>query len=180
LSALVAVQRFRGHGSVWEGELETSVRATRAAIEGLAPRFAAGGGSIVLGGSVASRFVAPEQPVGYHVAKAALRQMARYYAVVLGPRGIRVNVVSPAAMIKSDAGRATPRPLRALYGRVIPLGRAPSTEDVAQAVVFLCGPRAALITGQDLVIDGGLSLLTHEALAKMSLSAPSGKKGRRP
>jgi NAD(P)-dependent dehydrogenase (short-subunit alcohol dehydrogenase family) len=181
LKTLVAVQRFRGEGDPWDGELQTIVRATRDAIESLAPKFAADGGSIVLAGSVASRFVAPEQPVGYHVAKAALRQLARYYAVALGPRGIRVNVVSPAVMVKRDsrASRRLQARLRALYRRVIPLGRAPTAEDVADGVVFLCGPRAALITGQDLVIDGGLSIITHEALARLTTREPRRRKGSR-
>jgi NAD(P)-dependent dehydrogenase (short-subunit alcohol dehydrogenase family) len=183
LSALVAVQRFRGEGDPWQGEIETSVRATRDAVEALAPRFARGGGSIVLAGSVASHLVAAEQPAGYHVAKAALRQLARYYAVVLGPRRIRVNLVSPAAMVKRDS-RAT-RDVRAreqaLLSRVIPLGRAPRANEVAGVVAFLCGPRAALITGQDLVIDGGLSLLAHEGLARrLSTGRAERKGGRRP
>jgi NAD(P)-dependent dehydrogenase (short-subunit alcohol dehydrogenase family) len=115
---------------------------------------------------VASQFVAPEQTAAYHVAKAALVQLARYHAVRLGPRGIRVNLVSPAAMVKRES-RPSSRAWVAAQRKAIPLGRAPSADEVAAGVLFLCGSGAAMITGQDLVIDGGLTLVTHESLARL-------------
>lgn len=169
LDSLVFFQRFRGGGDSWDGELAVSLTASRTLIEGLAPRFAAGGArSIVLVGSNAGRLVAAEQPASYHVAKAALIQLMRYYAVALGPKGLRVNAVSSGTLVKEESAAfyaSQPR-LRALYESVIPLGRMGRSEDVVGAVEFLCGAKASFITGQELVVDGGVSLLMQESLAR--------------
>src|SRR5262249_6872117 len=95
LSSLVFLQRYRGDGDAWTGELAVSLTATRVLLEGLADDFdPAGDRSVVLVTSNAGRFVARDRTAAYHAVKAALRQLARYYAVQLGPRGVRVNVVS--------------------------------------------------------------------------------------
>jgi NAD(P)-dependent dehydrogenase (short-subunit alcohol dehydrogenase family) len=162
VASAVLVQRFRGDGDAWTGELAVTLTATRTVIETLADGgFATTGASVVLVSSNASRLVADEQGPGYHAAKAGLRQLARYYAVTLGPHGVRVNCVSPGAVRKETAEQ-----LEQLYGRVTPLGRMASPQDVADAVSLLCDDRARFVTGQDLAVDGGLSLLWQETLAR--------------
>lgn len=169
LASLVLVQRFRGEDDPWQGELDVSVTATRGLIERLQDSFAERpNGAIAIVSSNASRLVADEQSVGYHAAKAALRQMTRYYAVALGPRGIRVNCVSPGSVLKDESSPLlrTNEPLLELYRRTTPLGRMGRPEDVADAIAFLCSPQASFITGVDLVVDGGLSLLWQESLIR--------------
>lgn len=165
----VFLQRFRGEGDTWQGECETSLTATRDAIEALVERFAPEGNrAIVLVGSIASRFVSDSQPVGYHVAKAGLVQLARYYAVRLGPRGIRVNCVSPSTVVKPE-NRDFYRDataLRSLFEQVIPLGRMGTAQDSANAIAFLCSEASSYITGQELTVDGGVSLLSQESVAR--------------
>src|SRR4030088_3166763 len=101
---LVCFQRYRGSEDDWQGELETSLSATKRIVEFASDNFdGAKENSIVFVGSIASQFIAEEQPVGYHAAKAALVSMARYYAVALGPRGIRVNSVSPGTVLKDES-----------------------------------------------------------------------------
>jgi|SRR5579884_2636711 len=169
LSSLAFLQRYRGGGDAWGGEWTVSVDATRRLIDGLADSFDPDGDrSIVLVGSVAGTLIAPEQTAAYHVAKAALRQLARYYAVRLGPRGVRVNVVSPCAFVKRESaafyeGR---RELRELYARITPLGRMCTAAEVARVAAFLCGPQASFVTGQELHVDGGLSLRLQDSLAR--------------
>jgi NAD(P)-dependent dehydrogenase (short-subunit alcohol dehydrogenase family) len=169
LSSLVFLQRYRGHGDSWTGEIAVSLSATRSLVEGLAPYFSAEGDrSICMVSSNASSFVARNQTVAYHAAKAALKQMARFYAVKYGPQGIRVNVVSPCTFVKPESAEyfAQQESLRALYGRITPLGRMGTAKEVARAVAFLCGPDASFITGQDLTVDGGLSLMLQDTLAR--------------
>ena len=104
LSRLVCLQRFRGSGDDWEGEIETTLTATRLLIDAATDRFAANGDrAIVVVSSIADRFVASEQPLSYHVAKAGLTQLARYYAVTLAGQGIRVNAVSSGTIVKDEA-----------------------------------------------------------------------------
>lgn len=170
LTNVVLLQRFRGDGDAWQGELDVSLTATKLIIERLADEFVrqrrGALNSIVICGSNASRLVAGEQPVGYHAAKAALRQMARYYACSLAPRGIRVNCVTPGIVLKEEAREyyRTNAKLHALYCRITPLGRMGSPRDIAAAVSFLCGSGAAFITGQEIIVDGGLSLLWQASL----------------
>lgn len=170
LTNLVFLQRFRGEGDAWQGELDVSLTATKVIVERLAGEFVrqkkTALSSIVIVSSNASRLVAGEQSVGYHAAKAALRQMARYYACSLAPRGIRVNCVTPGIVLKEEAREFYRKnePLHALYRRITPLGRMGAPRDIADAIGFLCGPGAAFITGQEIVVDGGLSLLWQASL----------------
>jgi hypothetical protein len=169
LDTLAFFQRLRGAGDSWDAELAVTLTATNRFIEFFKRRFAKDGArAIVAVGSAGAAFVAAEQPAGYHVAKAGLKQLVRYHAVALAPLGLRVNLVSPGAMIKEESAAfwASQKKLTELYGKVIPRGRMGTSKDVAGAVDFLCGPHAAFVTGQDLVVDGGLSLLWQESLAR--------------
>jgi NAD(P)-dependent dehydrogenase (short-subunit alcohol dehydrogenase family) len=169
LTTLVFVQRYRGEGDAWAGEIQTTLSATRELIEGLVPYFdSEKGGAIVAVSSNAGDFIAQNQPVGYHVAKAGLNQMIRYYAASLGRKNIRVNAVSPCTVLKEESkhfylGNKT---LPDLYRRITPLGRMGTAEEVAQAIAFLCSEKASFITGQNLYVDGGMSLLLHDWLAR--------------
>ncbi len=166
LNCLVFVQRYRGDGDAWAGELAISLTATKAVIECAAGLFAADApGAIVVVGSAATRFVTGAQPVGYHVAKAGLMQMMRYYAAALGPRNVRVNAVSPTTVLKRESRDfyLKNETLCSYYKSAIPLGRMGTAEEMAEVVAFLCGPKASFITGQEIVVDGGMSLLLHDA-----------------
>jgi NAD(P)-dependent dehydrogenase (short-subunit alcohol dehydrogenase family) len=161
LRNVVLLQRFRGEGDAWRGELDVSLTATKVIVESGAQAFADAGGTVVIVCSHAAHLVADDQPVGYHVAKAALRQLARYYAVTLGPKGIRVNCVTPGAVLKEHSrGTNAARMLADLT----PLRRIATSEDIAAGIALLCSDDAAFVTGQDLAIDGGLSLLLQESL----------------
>jgi NAD(P)-dependent dehydrogenase (short-subunit alcohol dehydrogenase family) len=169
LSSLVFLQRYRGQGDAWSGELSVSLGATRQLIEGLSGLFdEVGNRSIVIVTSNAGHFVARNQTAGYHVAKAALGQLARFYAVKLGPRGVRVNVVSPCTFVKQESASfyQGQKDLTELYTRITPLGRMGSAREVARVIAFFCGPDAAFVTGQELYVDGGLSLMLQDALAR--------------
>ncbi len=179
LSRLVFFQRFRGTGDGWAGEIATSLTATKEIIESLAVEFEEGGEkSIVVVGSIACSLIADEQPVGYHVAKAGLLQMARYYAATLGPRGIRVNCVSPGTVMKEEAREFYEgnRELQRMYRTVIPLGRMGTSDEIANVIEFLGSSKASFITGQELVVDGGLSVQWQETVGRRMLGEPASTK----
>jgi NAD(P)-dependent dehydrogenase (short-subunit alcohol dehydrogenase family) len=94
--------------------------------------------------------------------------LVRYYAVALGPRGIRVNGVSPGTVVKRENQEfyARSEALVGVFKRTIPLGRMGTAVDVANVIAFLCGPQASFVTGQQIVVDGGVSLLSQESLAR--------------
>jgi NAD(P)-dependent dehydrogenase (short-subunit alcohol dehydrogenase family) len=168
VDSLVFCQRYRGDTDDWQGELEVTLNATRCVVDQLSPAMAPGGpGAIVFVSSLLSRFVGSSQQAGYHVAKAAALQLMRYYAVALAP-SIRCNVVTPGLVLKEEAREyyTQNQALHDLLKRITPLGRMAAPQDVADAVSFLCSRRASFITGQELIVDGGLSLEFAESLAK--------------
>ena len=113
--------------------------------------------SIVNVGSVAGRF-----DVGtgayYSMTKAAEEQLARNLAVEWAPDGIRVNTVSPWFIRTplTEGLMARPDFMAKVEART-PLGRIGEPEEIAAAVAFLCLPGASYITGQCLLVDGGMS-----------------------
>jgi NAD(P)-dependent dehydrogenase (short-subunit alcohol dehydrogenase family) len=168
INHLIFFQRFRGADDVWRGEIETSLTATKAVVEALQDRFAAGGKAIVVVSSINAELIAGNLPIGYHVAKAALQQMVRYWALALGSRGIRVNSVSPGTVLKEESKQffLRDRKLSDLYRRITPLGRFGHAREVARVIGCLCGGQTSFVTGQDIVVDGGVSLQWQESLAR--------------
>ena len=102
----------------------------------------------------------------YHVSKAGLNHLTRWLACRFGSEGIRVNAVSPG-LVDRDEGPKLSDNLehKALVEEVVPLGRPAKTKEIAQAVAFLCSEKSSYITGQVLVVDGGLSVCESYAQA---------------
>jgi NAD(P)-dependent dehydrogenase (short-subunit alcohol dehydrogenase family) len=97
----------------------------------------------------------------YTTAKAAVVMLTRQLAAEWGPRGVRVNAVAPG-IIDTGFGRPADQrhivntALRARHERYIPLGREGTADDVARVILFLCSDLAGYVTGQTILIDGGL------------------------
>lgn len=94
----------------------------------------------------------------YDSSKAGLAGLCRHVAFEGSRRGIRANVIAPG-LIDTPLGRAASRARPSRSQTVIPLGRQGTAWEVAYAAVFLLSGEASYITGQTLVVDGGLSEL---------------------
>ncbi|HLZ03199.1 MAG TPA: SDR family oxidoreductase [Bradyrhizobium sp.] len=169
ISYLVLSQRFRGQGDPWVGEIQVGLTASRDLIEGFAAHFTdSGDRAIGVVSSVYADYVGSSQPVGYHAVKGGLNAMVRHYAATLGRQGIRVNAIMPLTYLKpeSRAFYESNAKLMELYHRLVPLGRLGTAEECANAIDFLCSERASFINGQSLFLDGGVSVVWQEEVAK--------------
>lgn len=113
-------------------------------------------GVIINMSSVSSRMALAGQSV-YSATKGAVNAMTQTMAKELAPYGIRVNAVAPG-FIETEMIDALPEDKRKEYLASVPLGRFGRAEDVAALVSALASDACAYMTGQTLVLDGGLSL----------------------
>ncbi|MBC7146998.1 MAG: 3-oxoacyl-ACP reductase [Thioclava marina] len=137
-------------------QAETAVGGALSCIQALRPHFEAHGfGRIVtIGTNLVQNPVVPYHD--YTAAKGALLALTRTAAKELGPLGITVNMVSGGLLRVTDASRATPEEVFDMVAAQTPLGHAISPGELADAVLFFASPWARAVTGQNLIVDGGL------------------------
>jgi NAD(P)-dependent dehydrogenase (short-subunit alcohol dehydrogenase family) len=121
-----------------------------------------GNGSLINVGSIQS-LVAPDfsnydgtdmtTPPDYHFHKHGIVGLTRYLAAWGGPKGVRVNAISPGGL---DAGELH-EPFVSQYCRRVFLGRLAGSDDIKGAIVFMASDASAYVTGHNLVVDGGYS-----------------------
>ncbi len=145
----------------WRANFETDLLGTTRGIDAALPALkASGAGSIVVISSTAAveTFIAP-QP--YNAIKAALITHAKQLSQALATDGIRVNCVSPGPVyFPGGAWEYIQNNVAELYASTmaqIPRGSMGTPAEVANAVVFLASPAASLITGVNLIADGGFT-----------------------
>jgi NAD(P)-dependent dehydrogenase (short-subunit alcohol dehydrogenase family) len=145
--------------AIWDRTFDLNVRASYFAAQAFARELVARGrpGAIVTTCST-NGFQPEADSTAYDTSKGALVMMTRTLAHALAPHGIRVNGIAPGLIrtplnepLFTDAQRAH-------YEKKIVQGRLGRPEDCAGAAVFLLSPAASYITGQIIVVDGGLTL----------------------
>lgn len=115
-----------------------------------------GGGAMVFVASVSGTTAAPLH-AAYGAAKAGLIGLVKSGAVELGPSGIRVNAVAPGVVWTPRVSGYLGEEGRARNARNAPLGRVALPADIAAALLFLVSDLSAYVTGQTLLVDGGVS-----------------------
>ncbi|MFZ0215719.1 MAG: SDR family NAD(P)-dependent oxidoreductase [Candidatus Dormiibacterota bacterium] len=143
----------------WAEVMDVNLRASFYAAQAAAPlMIERGAGRIINLSSVFAHAAMPNR-AAYAASKAGLEQMTKVLAVEWAPHHIQVNCVAPATIATPTRAHLFPTP-EALADRVrmIPVGRLGVPEDVAPAVLFLASPAANFITGETIVVDGGMSI----------------------
>jgi len=153
----------------WLAELNLNLLATVRLDRLLIPQMIErGAGAVVHVTSIQSVLPLPEATTAYAAAKAALKTYSKSLSRELGPKGLRINVVSPG-WIMTESSVALLKRLQVSNGGTIeearqvvldslggiPIGRAAEPQEVADLIAYLASDRAAAIHGAEFVIDGG-------------------------
>lgn len=129
-------------------------------------------GALIHIASIAASF--PQGQSGaYSPSKAAVAMLSRQLALEWGPRGVRSNCVSPG-LIRTPMSEPfySAQGMAAARANLVPARRYGQPADIGDAVLFLASPRADFITGQDLVVDGGLAQITMAQVPRPGFEAP--------
>ncbi len=125
------------------------------------------GGSIINTASIAG-LSGDAGPLVYSAAKAAVINLSKSAAVELAPDRIRVNAICPGFIATPLAGRGDPERIREAFARSQPWPEAGSGEHIAGAALFLASDDATFVTGEALLVDGGLTAAGPELSKKFS------------
>lgn len=154
---------------IWDEQMDVNVKGAFLACKYVLPKMVAqGGGSIISISSVAGHRYIGKPQVGYAAGKAALEQLMKTTGVIYADRGVRLNSVAPGLMFTPLVKRLADKYAKGDFEgfvahrhKQVPAGYMGESWDVAHAVVFLASDEARYITGQTIVVDGGIISATR-------------------
>lgn len=153
----------------WDRVLDVNLHAAFRLCQVFAPPMVKAGNGRIINLASVYGILAPDRSLypdaesfdlpSYGASKAGLLGLTRHLATLLGPHGVTVNAISPGMMeTERTANLLGAKTREALVGRT-PVRRLGQPSDIQAAIVFLASPAASFITGHNLVVDGGFSLL---------------------
>lgn len=138
----------------WTAVMNTNLNGTFLCSQACLPALVAGKGSIVNIASI-SGVRASTLRIAYGTSKAAIMHLTKQQAVEYGNMGVRANAVAPGPVETEMAKLVHSADIRTSYADAIPLARYGTTEEISNAVFFLCSEQASYINGQVICADGG-------------------------
>jgi NAD(P)-dependent dehydrogenase (short-subunit alcohol dehydrogenase family) len=143
--------------SQWNDQFDIVLRHAFLTVQLGGHVMAGEGGVIVLVASVAGLTAAPDR-VAYGAAKAGLISLVRTAAVELGPSRIRVNAVAPGVVLTPRITEFLGERGRRQNAANVPIGRCADPADIASCILFLASDLSGFVSGQTLVVDGGVGV----------------------
>lgn len=153
--------------SDWDYVFDVSLKAVFLACKYAIPIMIQNGGGAIVSTSSVHGVLAARNSAPYEAAKAGLINLTRQIAVDFGHQGVRCNVICPGAVIverSQEAFHQHPERQRR-SSTIYPLGRVGYPIDCARAALFLCSDESEFITGDCLMVDGGLTVQLQDSLA---------------
>jgi len=152
----------------WDITMSVGLKASYFATQKAIPIMDSQGGGNIVNISSVSAHVISSGSAAYHVSKSGLSQLTKYLAVHAGPKNIRVNSVSPGLIVQDEHRNRFKSSDNVNYRtraeQCHPLKRVGYSQEVADAALFLCSKAASFITGQEIIVDGGLIIQDQWAL----------------
>lgn len=146
----------------WDLVMAVNVRSVFLGAKYAVPVMAAAGGGSIISTASVSGLAGDPGSVAYSASKAAVINLTRSLAVDHARQQIRVNCICPGAIETPPVGRMFSDPeVRARNERAHPLGRIGRPEEIAATAVWLASDESSFVTGQAIVVDGGLTAQSH-------------------
>lgn len=144
----------------WDRVMDTNLKGTYLCCRAAVPLFPENGGAIVNVASISGSMVnIPQYQANYNTSKAGVIHLTKSLAVELAVRGIRVNSVSPGYTLTSMNRRPEVQNLITVWCDRTPMKRLAEVDEIASAALFLASGMAGFVTGHNLVVDGGITIL---------------------
>lgn len=149
----------KNNESTWDEIMNVSLKAPMLFVENFKDILIKSKSSVISIGSTNSSYVS-HQPLAYHVAKAGLNQLTKYYANIFGKNKIRFNVIEPG-LIKT---KKIKKKISKINKILIPLQKPAEYSEILDLALFLSSQKSSYITGEIIRIDGGITTSDHPNL----------------
>lgn len=142
----------------WDDTIAINLTGTFQMCQAVGKQMLAAGRGVIINMASQAATVAIDEHVAYCASKFGVVGMTKVLAAEWGGRGIRVNSISPTVVLTDLGVKAWDNPKGEALKALIPIGRFAYPAEIAATAVFLASDAAAMITGADLVVDGGYTI----------------------
>jgi NAD(P)-dependent dehydrogenase (short-subunit alcohol dehydrogenase family) len=142
----------------WDTTIDVNLKGTFLMCQAVGRSMLDAGGGVIVNMASQAASVALDQHVAYCASKFGVVGVSKVLAAEWGPRGVRVNTISPTVVLTELGRKAWDGPHGDALKKLIPTGRFAYPDEIAAAAVYLASDAAAMVNGADLVIDGGYTI----------------------
>jgi D-threitol dehydrogenase (NAD+) len=142
----------------WDVTIDVNLKGTFLMCQAVGRSMLDAGGGVIVNMASQAATVALDQHVAYCASKFGVLGVSKVLAAEWGPRGVRVNSISPTVVLTELGRKAWDGPHGDALKKLIPTGRFAYPDEIAAAAVYLASDAAAMVNGADLVIDGGYTI----------------------
>jgi NAD(P)-dependent dehydrogenase (short-subunit alcohol dehydrogenase family) len=142
----------------WDATIDVNLKGTFLMCQAVGKSMLQSGGGVIVNMASQAATVALDQHVAYCASKFGVVGVSKVLAAEWGPRGVRVNTISPTVVLTELGRKAWDGPHGDALKKLIPVGRFAYPDEIAAAAVYLAADASAMVNGADLVIDGGYTI----------------------